>query len=112
MPPWPHGGFLHTQKEYVATYNPSTPANSTESLKLANGNRHRPGVRASSAHLNPAPTPRLNWPTAALNPMPIRVCAKNVDRCGDFDNVGTQDFLTGKLEQREKQAWMLRNSLE
>ncbi len=35
---------------------------------------------------------------------------KDIDRCGDeFKDVGTQDFLTGLLEQHEKQAWMLRS---
>jgi len=38
---------------------------------------------------------------------------KDIDRCGDeFKDVGTQDFLTGLLEQHEKQAWMLRSFLE
>ena len=38
---------------------------------------------------------------------------KDIDRCGDeLKDVGTQDFLTGLLEQHEKQAWMLRSFLE
>ncbi len=38
---------------------------------------------------------------------------KDIDQCGDeFKDVGTQDFLTGLLEQHEKQAWMLRSFLE
>jgi len=38
---------------------------------------------------------------------------KDIDRCGDeFKDVGTQDFLTGLLEQHEKQARMLRSFLE
>ena len=38
---------------------------------------------------------------------------KDIDRCGDeFKDAGTQDFLTGLLQQHEKQAWMLRSFLE
>ncbi|MBY0505407.1 MAG: DNA starvation/stationary phase protection protein [Bryobacteraceae bacterium] len=43
----------------------------------------------------------------------IRQLRKDIDRCGDeFKDVGNQDFLTGLLEQHEKQAWMLRSFLE
>lgn len=42
----------------------------------------------------------------------IQSLRKDVDQCGDLKDVGTQDFLTGLLEQHEKQAWMLRSFLE
>ncbi len=42
----------------------------------------------------------------------IQSLRKDVDQCGDLKDVGTQDFLTGLLEQHEKQAWMLRSLLE
>ena len=42
----------------------------------------------------------------------IKSLRKDVDRCGGLGDVGTQDFLTGLLEQHEKHAWMLRSSLE
>ncbi len=43
----------------------------------------------------------------------VKSLRKDIDRCGDeLKDVGTQDFLTGLLEQHEKQAWMLRSFLE
>ena len=43
----------------------------------------------------------------------VRSLRKDIDRLGEeLKDVGTQDFLTGLLEQHEKQAWMLRSFLE
>ena len=42
----------------------------------------------------------------------IRKLRENVDVVGEkFRDVGTQDFLTGVMEQHEKMAWMLRSYL-
>jgi starvation-inducible DNA-binding protein len=35
----------------------------------------------------------------------------DIEKLGDMDDVGTEDFLTGLLEQHEKMAWMLRAHL-
>lgn len=42
----------------------------------------------------------------------IRVLRKDITVCGDeLKDAGTNDFLTGLMEQHEKMAWMLRASL-
>src|SRR5689334_1152824 len=42
----------------------------------------------------------------------IRRLRENIDAVGEkFHDIGTQDFLTGVLEQHEKAAWMLRSYL-
>jgi len=41
----------------------------------------------------------------------IRVLRELVDEVGRLGDAGTQDFLTGLLEQHEKMAWMLRSQL-
>jgi len=42
----------------------------------------------------------------------IRKLRENVDVVGEkFRDVGTQDFLTGVMEEHEKMAWMLRSYL-
>lgn len=38
----------------------------------------------------------------------IRRMRTFIDECGDLQDVGTQDFVTGVMEQHEKMAWMLR----
>lgn len=43
----------------------------------------------------------------------IRQLRKDIDLVGDkFGDAGTNDFLTGLLEEHEKMAWMLRSFLE
>ncbi|MCE9652874.1 MAG: DNA starvation/stationary phase protection protein [Nitrosarchaeum sp.] len=36
----------------------------------------------------------------------------DIDGCGKYNDVGTQDFLTGLMEKHEKTSWMLRSVLE
>ena len=36
----------------------------------------------------------------------------DIKSCGQYNDVGTEDFLTGMLEKHEKTAWMLRSVLE
>jgi starvation-inducible DNA-binding protein len=42
----------------------------------------------------------------------IRNLRDDIDKCEQFHDMGTQDFLTGLMEQHEKSAWMLRVMLE
>ena len=43
----------------------------------------------------------------------IRNLREDIKTCGEkFNDVGTEDFLTGMLEKHEKTAWMLRSTLE
>ena len=41
-----------------------------------------------------------------------RSLRKDLERVGSLGDAGTNDFLTGLLEQHEKMAWMLRATLE
>ncbi|MEO8630754.1 MAG: ferritin-like domain-containing protein [Betaproteobacteria bacterium] len=42
----------------------------------------------------------------------VRRLREDLDVVGDkFHDLGTQDFLTGLMEQQEKMAWMLRSYL-
>jgi starvation-inducible DNA-binding protein len=41
----------------------------------------------------------------------IRALRADVETVGDLGDAGTNDFLTGLLEQHEKFAWMLRSYL-
>jgi starvation-inducible DNA-binding protein len=38
-----------------------------------------------------------------------RQMRKFADECGDVDDLGTQDFVTGVMQAHEKMAWMLRS---
>jgi starvation-inducible DNA-binding protein len=43
----------------------------------------------------------------------IRHLRMDLETCGDkYHDMGTNDFLTGLMEQHEKMAWMLRAFLE
>ncbi len=43
----------------------------------------------------------------------IQYLREDVDACGaKYHDAGTQDFLTGLMEEHEKTAWMLRSVLE
>jgi len=42
----------------------------------------------------------------------IRNLRADVEKVGELGDQGTNDFLTGLMEQHEKMAWMLRASLE
>lgn len=43
----------------------------------------------------------------------IQTLRKDIETCGSkYNDVGTEDFLTGLLEKHEKTAWMLRSILE
>jgi len=43
----------------------------------------------------------------------IQTLRKDIEACDDkYEDVGTEDFLTGLLEKHEKTAWMLRSILE
>jgi starvation-inducible DNA-binding protein len=43
----------------------------------------------------------------------IRHLRVDLERCaGEYHDIGTNDFLTGVMEQHEKMAWMLRAHLE
>lgn len=37
---------------------------------------------------------------------------KGVELCDEVGDIGTADFLTGIMEEKEKKAWMIRSSLE
>ncbi|NJN66045.1 MAG: DNA starvation/stationary phase protection protein [Chloroflexaceae bacterium] len=41
----------------------------------------------------------------------IRFLREAVDTCDQYHDMGTNDFLTGLMEQQEKTAWMLRSHL-
>jgi starvation-inducible DNA-binding protein len=42
----------------------------------------------------------------------IRNLRNDVETCAEYHDMGTNDFLTGLMEQHEKMAWMLRAYLE
>ena len=42
----------------------------------------------------------------------IRSLRSDLERADEFGDAGTNDFLTGLMEQHEKMAWMLRATLE
>ena len=43
----------------------------------------------------------------------IQYLREDVDACGEkYHDAGTQDFLTGLMEEHEKTAWMIRSVLE
>ncbi len=42
----------------------------------------------------------------------IQRIRQDIDTCGKYNDVGTQDFLTGLMEKHEKTSWMLRSVLE
>jgi starvation-inducible DNA-binding protein len=42
----------------------------------------------------------------------IRNLRSDLERTDEFGDAGTNDFLTGLMEQHEKMAWMLRATLE
>ena len=43
----------------------------------------------------------------------IRTLRVDLETCADrYRDAGTNDFLTGLMEQHEKMAWMLRATLE
>ena len=43
----------------------------------------------------------------------IQTLRKDIETCGSkYNDVGTEDFLTGLLEKHEKTAWMLRSIME
>jgi len=42
----------------------------------------------------------------------IRNLRQDIDKCSEFHDEGTADFLTAKMEAHEEMAWMLRSFLE
>jgi starvation-inducible DNA-binding protein len=42
----------------------------------------------------------------------IRQLRKDLETCEQLGDIGTNDFLTGVMEEHEKMAWMLRSFLE
>jgi len=42
----------------------------------------------------------------------IRNLRSDLEKAAEFGDAGTNDFLTGLMEQHEKMAWMLRATLE
>jgi starvation-inducible DNA-binding protein len=42
----------------------------------------------------------------------IQSIRQDIDTCGKYHDVGTQDFLTGLMEKHEKTTWMLRSMVE
>ena len=41
----------------------------------------------------------------------IKSLRKNIDECQQLEDEGTANFLTDKMEEHEKMAWMLRSFL-
>jgi starvation-inducible DNA-binding protein len=41
----------------------------------------------------------------------IKTLRKNIKECQDLNDEGTANFLTDKMEEHEKMAWMLRSSI-
>jgi starvation-inducible DNA-binding protein len=41
----------------------------------------------------------------------IKTLRKNINECQELDDEGTANFLTDKMEEHEKMAWMLRSSI-
>lgn len=42
----------------------------------------------------------------------IRSLRTDADRCEEYHDMGTNDFLIGVMEKHEKMAWMLRAHLD
>ncbi|MBC8076783.1 MAG: DNA starvation/stationary phase protection protein [Chloroflexales bacterium] len=42
----------------------------------------------------------------------IRALRQDIDKCEEYNDAGTADFLTQQMEDHEKMAWMLRAFLE
>jgi len=61
----------------------------------------------------PLPSQKMLAALLADHEALIQHLRSDLDTCGDkFHDAGTNDFLTGLMEQHEKMAWMLRAFLE
>lgn len=38
----------------------------------------------------------------------VRLLREDIEKCNDYKDAGTADYLTGLMEEHEKMAWMLR----